>query len=63
MFGTIVVMQFSLSITDGIAWGFISYVLLKLVTRRTRDLHWLVIVFAVLFIAQYIAREFLMPAG
>jgi len=62
-FLTIVVMQFSLSITDGIAWGFISYVLLKLVTRRTRDLHWLVIVFAVLFIAQYIAREFLMPAG
>jgi AGZA family xanthine/uracil permease-like MFS transporter len=61
-FLTIVVMQFSLSITDGIAWGFISYVLLKLVTRRFRDLHWLVVVFAVLFIGQYVAREFLMPA-
>jgi AGZA family xanthine/uracil permease-like MFS transporter len=55
-------MQFSLSITDGIAWGFISYVLLKLVTRRFRDLHWLVVAFAVLFIGQYVARAFLVPA-
>lgn len=55
-FLTIVVMQFSLSITDGIAWGFISYTLLKIVTRRTADLHALVVVFAALFVAQYVAR-------
>ncbi|MCX5670327.1 MAG: hypothetical protein NTU94_03260 [Planctomycetota bacterium] len=34
-----------------------------LLARRTRDLHWLVVVFAVLFIAQYMAREFLIPGG
>jgi len=58
-FLTIVIMQFSLSIAEGIAWGFISYVLLKLVTRRARDLHWLVVLFAVLFVAQYVARAVL----
>jgi AGZA family xanthine/uracil permease-like MFS transporter len=57
-FLTIVVMQFSLSITDGIAWGFISYALLKLVSGRARQLHVLVVVFAVLFVGQYLARIF-----
>jgi AGZA family xanthine/uracil permease-like MFS transporter len=61
-FLTIVVMQFSLSITDGIAWGFISYAILKVATRRARDMHWLVWLFAVLFIAQYVARALLRPA-
>jgi AGZA family xanthine/uracil permease-like MFS transporter len=61
-FLTIVVMQFNLSITDGIAWGFISYTLLKLVTGRWRDLHVLVVVFAVLFVLQYVARAVLIGA-
>jgi len=59
-FLTVVVMQFSLSITDGIAWGFIAYVLLKAVTRRLSELNWLVVVFAALFIGQYAARALLM---
>ena len=59
-FLTVVVMQFSLSITDGIAWGFIAYALLKTVTGRFHDLHGLVVLFAFLFIAQYAARAFLM---
>jgi AGZA family xanthine/uracil permease-like MFS transporter len=59
-FLTVVIMQFSLSISDGIAWGFISYVLLKLVTRRAREIHWLVALFAVLFIGHYVARYVLM---
>ncbi len=58
-FLAIVVMQFSFSITDGIAWGFISYALLKTVTGRARELHWLVALFAVLFIGQYVARAVL----
>lgn len=58
-FLTIVVMQFSLSIAEGIAWGFISYVMLRLVTRRARELHWLVVLFAVLFMVQYVARAML----
>jgi AGZA family xanthine/uracil permease-like MFS transporter len=59
-FLTIVVMQFSLSITDGIAWGFISYALLKVVTGKARKMHALVGVFAVLFLAFYVARALLM---
>ncbi len=59
-FLTIVVMQFSLSITDGIAWGFISYALLKLVTGRARQMHWLVGAFALLFVGFYVARTLLM---
>lgn len=45
-----VVMQFALSISHGIAWGFIAYVLLKLVRGRTGEIHPLVAVFAVLFV-------------
>jgi len=55
-FLAIVIMQFSFSITDGIAWGFIAYVLLKLVTGRAREIHWIVGLFAVLFVVQYVAR-------
>jgi AGZA family xanthine/uracil permease-like MFS transporter len=49
-FLTIVIMQFAMSISHGIAWGFISYVVLKLVRGRARDLHPLVVLFAVLFV-------------
>jgi AGZA family xanthine/uracil permease-like MFS transporter len=56
-------MQFSLSITDGIAWGFISYTLLKIVTGRVRQLHWLVALFAILFVAQYVARAMLIGSA
>lgn len=49
-FMTIVVMQFALSISHGIAWGFIAYVLLKAVRGRFREIHPLVGAFAVLFV-------------
>lgn len=52
-FLTIVVMPLAVSITDGIAFGFISYSLLKLVARRTSDAHWLVHLFAGLFLLRY----------
>ena len=52
-FLTLVVMPLTFSITDGIAFGFISYGLLKLVTGRAREAHWLIYVFALLFIARY----------
>ena len=58
-FLTIVIMQFTLSIAEGIAWGFIAYTLLKIVTGRARELHWMVALFTVLFIAQYVARAML----
>jgi AGZA family xanthine/uracil permease-like MFS transporter len=49
-FLTIVIMQFGLSISHGIAWGFISYVVLKAVRGRYRDIHPLVAVFGALFV-------------
>ena len=39
-------MPLAVSITAGIAFGFISIALLKLVTGRGRELHWLVYAFA-----------------
>jgi AGZA family xanthine/uracil permease-like MFS transporter len=53
-FLTIVVMPLAVSITDGIAFGFISYALLKLVTGRGREVHWLVHGSAVLFVLRYL---------
>ncbi len=53
-FLTIVMMPLTVSITDGIAFGFIAYAALKLVTARAREAHWLVYLFAVLFVARYI---------
>jgi adenine/guanine/hypoxanthine permease len=52
-FLTIVMMPLTVSITDGIAFGFISYAVLKLGTGRAHEAHWLVYVFAVLFLARY----------
>jgi AGZA family xanthine/uracil permease-like MFS transporter len=52
-FITIVFIPFTFSITDGIAFGFISYVLLSLISGRYRKLHWLMILFAALFIVRY----------
>jgi AGZA family xanthine/uracil permease-like MFS transporter len=49
----IIVTPLTFSITDGIAFGFISYALLKLVTGRAKEAHWLIYFFAVLFIIRY----------
>lgn len=49
----IVLMPLTFSITDGIAFGFISYALLKLITGRGREAHWLIYVFALLFVVRY----------
>lgn len=48
------VIPFTFSITDGIAFGFISYVGLSLVTGHFRQLHWLIWVFTGLFLVRYI---------
>lgn len=52
-FLTIVLMPLAVSITDGIAFGFIAYVVLKLGTGRGREAHWLVFLFAGLFLLRY----------
>ena len=52
-FLTIVIMPLAVSITDGIAFGVISYAVLKLATGRGREVHTLMYVFAVLFVLRY----------
>jgi AGZA family xanthine/uracil permease-like MFS transporter len=53
-FLTLVMMPFTFSITEGIAFGFISYALLKLVSGKGKEVHWLIYLFALLFVARYI---------
>ncbi len=53
-FLTIVVMPLAVSITDGIAFGFISYAALKLASGRAREAHWLVYAFALAFVGRYV---------
>ena len=53
-FLTLLLMPLTISITEGIAFGFISYSLLKLVTGQGKQVHWLIYLFAVLFVARYI---------
>lgn len=53
-FLTMTLMPFTFSITEGIAFGFISYALLKLATGRGREVHGLVYLFTFLFVVRYI---------
>ena len=54
-FITIAFIPFTFSITDGIAFGFISYVLLSTAAGRYRKLHWLMVLFTALFLIRYVA--------
>jgi len=53
-FLTLTIMAFTFSITEGIAFGFISYSLLKLASRRSQEVHWIIYLFSFLFILRYI---------
>ena len=52
-FLTMLTMPLAFSITDGIAFGFIAYAVLKPATGRARELDWLAYVFAALFLLRY----------
>ena len=52
-FLTLVVMPFTYSITDGIGAGFVTYVLLKYVTGRGREVHWMLLLSAILFVIYF----------
>ena len=52
-FLTVITMPLAISIADGLAFGFISYTVLKLVTGRAREVHGLAWVFAVLFLVRF----------
>lgn len=53
-FLTLIMMPLAFSITEGISFGVISYALLKLARGEGRTVHWLIYVFAVLFVIRYI---------
>lgn len=55
-FLAIVVMPLTLSITEGISFGFISYALLKLAAGKGRQVHALVYLFAGLFVLRYVLQ-------
>ncbi len=53
-FLTIVMMPFTYSIANGISAGLVMYPLLKLVTGRGREVHWIVYVLAVLVVCRFV---------
>jgi adenine/guanine/hypoxanthine permease len=53
VFMTIVIMPLTYSISDGIMFGVISFVLLKLLTGKTKDITWVTGILAVLFIIKF----------
>jgi len=53
-FLTLLMMPLAFSITEGISFGVISYVLLKVIRGKARKIHWLLYLFAILFVARYI---------
>lgn len=55
-FFTMVMMPFTYSIAEGIVFGLISYVFLKLLTGKTKDVSLVTIILAVLFIVKFIVE-------
>ena len=53
-FLTIVMMPLAVSITEGVAFGLLAYVLVKLVSGRVREVRPLLFVFAALFLGRYL---------
>jgi len=53
-FLTIIMMPLCYSISDGLVFGFISYVLLKLLTGKTKDLSLVTVIITILFIIKLI---------
>ncbi|HEX7023053.1 MAG TPA: NCS2 family permease [Trueperaceae bacterium] len=52
-FLTVIGMPLTYSIANGISFGIISYVLIKLLSGRTKEIHWLMVVLAALLVARY----------
>jgi AGZA family xanthine/uracil permease-like MFS transporter len=55
-FLTIIIMPLTLKIHEGISFGFIAYALIKLASGRGRDVHWIIYLFALLFIVRYFVQ-------
>ena len=57
-FMTIVMMPFAYSISDGISAGFISYVAVKLLTGKAKEIHWLVSILAAISVIHLVPGLF-----
>ncbi len=55
-FLTIILMPLTYNIAQGIAFGFISYAIIKPLTGRAKEVHWLVYVIAVAFVINFALR-------
>ncbi len=53
-FLTMLLMPLTVSITDGLAFGFISFAVLKISAGRASDVDWLIFLFASLFVLRYV---------
>ncbi len=53
-FMTMIVMPFTYSISNGIGAGIITYVLVKLATKRYRDISWVMYILAIVFAAYFV---------
>jgi adenine/guanine/hypoxanthine permease len=52
-FLTMIMMPLTFSITEGIAFGFIAFVFLKVATRKWQEIPWLLYLFAALFLLRF----------
>jgi len=52
-FITIIVMPLTYSIAEGIVFGMLSYVLIKLLTGKVKDISWVMVVLAILFVLKF----------
>lgn len=57
-FMTIVMMPFAYSISDGISAGFISYVVVKLLSGKAKEIHWLVYILAAISVIHLVPGLF-----
>lgn len=53
-FITVICMPLFYSISDGLAFGFLSYVIVKIASGKIKEIHPLMYVIVVLFIAKYV---------
>ncbi len=55
-FLTIILMPLTYNIAQGIAFGFISYAIVKPLTGKTKEVHWLVYLIAIAFVINFALR-------
>jgi AGZA family xanthine/uracil permease-like MFS transporter len=55
-FLTLMVMPLTLSITEGISFGFISYSVINLAAGKGKKVHWIIYLFSILFVVRYIVK-------